>query len=440
MEYWLDPPDDSELASRLVEFWKDCGSNIEWEHQRGPKSKPEEQDAVEFLHVLIQKGLISNPAIASQNPEEPRRLEKMFRTVLDTSQTCSECASRCPSRRELIVIPAVPPDGVGGSIEEGIARYLENAGETKRCQACDYPVPPARRARITSPPEILIVQIDRTKVVDTDTDKKRPKDFTDITFNEELDLTRHYTTALDNPEEQLQYGLNSVTVHRGQSITAGHYVSYIKRPSGMWVKINNEVVTEIPSLDFSACCSFKDKKTDVPYILVYSRLSVNQGPSSEGAVSELPKGDFAIEEIKIGPSEAANINPLSSLPPDQGQTGDDQQQELKSKPEDDKPPSIPSTDSLFNEKSSEVSFIPKTPSHEFRWEGQPAEIVVQFTLGDMVLKGVLQGVLKRMPKRPPPSEETGSASPGSKRRRLSGNEAGVAPSTGDEGSIADSKT
>ncbi|KAK2795411.1 hypothetical protein FQN52_005177 [Onygenales sp. PD_12] len=440
MEYWLDPPDDSELASRLVEFWKDCGSNIEWEHQRGPKSKPEEQDAVEFLHVLIQKGLISNPAIASQNPEEPRRLERMFRTILDTSQTCSRCETRCPSHRELIVIPAVPPDYVGGSIEEGIARYLENAGETKRCQTCNHPVPPARRARIRSPPEILIVQIDRTKAVDNDTDKKRPKNFTDIAFNEELDLTPHYMAVGDNPEEQLQYGLTSVTVHRGQSITAGHYVSYIKRPSGMWAKINNKVVTEIPSLDFSDCGSFKDKKTDVPYILVYSRLSVNQGPSSEGAVSELPKGDFTIEEIKIGPSEAANINPSSSLPPGQRQTGDDQQQELKPKPDDDKPPSIPSTDDLFNEKSPEVSFIPKTPSHEFRWEGQPAEIVVQFTLGDMVLKGVLQGVLKRMPKRPPPSEETASASPGSKRRRLSGTEEGVAPSTGDEGPTAASKS
>ena len=66
-----------------------------------------------------------------------------------------------------------------------------------------------------------------------------------------LDKPTAFSTVLDlapcmiENEEPVLYDLCSVVVHLGKSSRSGHYVSYVKSPSGSWLLMDDSSVSRI---------------------------------------------------------------------------------------------------------------------------------------------------------------------------------------------------
>ncbi|EEH37604.2 hypothetical protein PAAG_08022 [Paracoccidioides lutzii Pb01] len=238
----------------------------------------------------IQADTLNSRSLAAEreehgNKKEKEYFEQMFWTLLLLTRTCLGCtAPKCDSEtRTSNILYAIPPPLMTQTrrIEEGIATYLENEALLDRvCTTCHIALSPADKARIRRAPEILFVQVDRLKVINN----KSMKVFTNLTFEEELDLTSHYDNTGDNTGEGLRYQLVSVIFHLGLAVEEGHYITFAKQPNGEWSKIDDEKVTEI---QFNDIADGSHGWNETPYVFFYSKIYSEPQASDTEKASQL---------------------------------------------------------------------------------------------------------------------------------------------------------
>ncbi|EEH43273.2 uncharacterized protein PADG_08093 [Paracoccidioides brasiliensis Pb18] len=369
--YWSNTIQADTLNSHMTTLWNKHLLKLQWgfPEQQGEDIIPQQEDVVEFLTYLI--GSLAAEREEHGNKREKKYFEQMFRTSLLLTRTCLGCtAPKCDSEtRTSNILYAIPPPLMAQTrrIEEGIATYLENEALLDRvCTTCHIALSPADTARIRRAPEILIVQVDRFKVIDN----KSMKVFTNLTFGEELDLTSHYDNTGDNTGEGLRYQLVSVIFHLGLAVEEGHYITFAKQPNGVWSKIDDEKVTKI---QFNDIADGSHGWNETPYVFFYSRI---------------------YSEPQASGTEKASQLHASKTSPGVTQEGEDDHSALASRFYD-----------FFSQTLSEKAGV-STPRSKSTTE-QPAQMWVNITMGNMALTGTLQGRLDMAVKRLLPTDEPG---------------------------------
>lgn len=143
----------------------------------------------------------------------------------------------------------------GRSIEAFVADFLHDKISDYKCEGCHRKVVVTRKVRITSPADILTLQLKRANwnggVIKTK-----------VGITESLDLTKY---AVD-PSVPLKYELVATVAHFGSS-KFGHYVAYGRGPDGRWTQFDDASTSRIsPSEAMNPSGSFR------PVLAYYQRV------------------------------------------------------------------------------------------------------------------------------------------------------------------------
>lgn len=358
----------------------------------------------------------------------------MFQSVMRTGTTCQACGfvNYSDKERPNIFCAEIPRNSQTSTIEQAIEAGLKTVASSYKCDECKEEGDALRQTRFRDAPEVLIVAIPRVTV---DSNANTVKSFEQISFDDYLDLTNSLEGNARKRGEQLKYKLSSVISHQGKSFQVGHYVSNIKLYNGEWKCLNDDRIEDVRQRLF-----FKGGGKFVPYLLVYTR---------EPSYSEVTAAEFDATKTTDGLTvqPAADLGddpPHSQSPHAQAATAEnldstDTFRQPKAPPEaptgglesqdDTSPQALSVTSSAGAGNASEG--IPKSLEDEsFRWDGQPAEIEVRVTMGDMLLSGILQGVLRKAYKRPADSDEAPERDRNPKRVQTRHVEPGSVKATG----------
>ncbi|KAK2873431.1 hypothetical protein FQN49_002372, partial [Arthroderma sp. PD_2] len=386
------------LDGRLNIVWSACARF--W-----PINSPDQQDCIEFFTDMIS--YISN----SSSTQDIRH---MFQSVLRYRSTCQNCKhTKYSDSDHSWVIGAPPLEKKLGSIEDCIQEYMKpEVISGYKCGHCETESTLYRHMFIQDAPEVLVVQIARFKVSQTGESSRLT---TKVAFSENLDLTQRLIPRAGRSGETLKYNLTSVIVHRGTCIKAGHYISYVKGPTGLWTRLDDESSEPVDIDDVLDC----HEDMEVPYVLIYNRQPLFIG--AQGG-PDIIAGDAGIHTIiDVGssspPVEVEGIP--STIPGGSAHITPERPQAPRN--EDSAPAPVGTDDGLSElfDGSDSSSDDSTGPGFGARWEGQPAEIAVQVTMGDMILTGVLKGILQKGSKRTesgsvrgPGAKPTGIVKPG----------------------------
>ncbi|KAM5466714.1 putative ubiquitinyl hydrolase 1 [Microsporum ferrugineum] len=373
-EYWSSGSSES-LEEFLLDFWDACSQF--WDTR-----SEDQQDCVEFLTKLISQ--ISNVYTGD--------IQHIFQSVFKYRSTCQNCQNTKYSERDHSwVLGASPLKKQRGSIEDCIQEYMkpeEISGY--HCGNCNTKSTLHRHMFIRDAPEVLMVQVTRFKISESG---KSSKVKTKVGFAEDLDLTQQLIPRAGRSGETLRYQLTSVIVHLGTTIREGHYISYVKGPRGSWTCLDDES-SNVVNINHVLNCH---DSTTVPYVLVYNRRPLFTGPLGESNILPDAAGPYSIAE-GVGPSPPAKVEEMASSMHETSahitiQNPQAQQCEEAALGT----PGVSDGLSYLFEDPDSPSDGSSSPSLGARWEGQPAEIAVQVTMGDMVLTGVLKGILHKGP-------------------------------------------
>ncbi|EFR03361.1 ubiquitin carboxyl-terminal hydrolase DUB-1 [Nannizzia gypsea CBS 118893] len=374
-EYWSSIASDS-LDLFLPHFWAGCS-------QFWDTNSTDQQDCIEFLTSFISK--IDSSAHTGD-------IQHIFQTIFRYRSTCQTCQHTKYSESDHSwVLGASPLEQEPGSLENCIQEYMKAEDIADyHCGNCNNKSTLHREMFIKDAPEVLIVQVTRFKVPDSGESSKVTAE---VQFTEDLDLTDRLTPQARESGESLRYQLTSVIVHRGATIKGGHYMSYVKTPTGTWACLNDEFSCEAK---IDAILGFQDDN-NVPYVLIYNRLPLLTGSQGRNNIGPDATGNYLIAEgVESSPQADAEKTPSTEhgvqirISPGQPQT----QQSEKSASE-----AGDGLTSLFEGSIGSTKGSLGSPSSSVRWEGQPAEVTVQVTMGDMIITGAVKGMLERRPKR-----------------------------------------
>ncbi|KAF3483563.1 ubiquitin carboxyl-terminal hydrolase [Arthroderma uncinatum] len=330
----------------------------------------------------------------------------MFQSVLKYRSTCQNCQHTKYSEKDHSWVLSAPPlEGKLGSIEDCIREYMKpEIIPGYKCDNCKTESTLYRQMFIRDAPEVLVVQITRFKVSETGESSRLT---TRVTFAEDLDLTPRLIPRAGRSGETLSYQLSSVVVHRGTTIKEGHYISYVKGPNGAWASLDDEFSEHV---DISAVLNCHEDMV-VPYVLIYNRKPLFTATRGGQNTVASDTGTHSIIEIGFSPPGEVEEISSSTIPGVSAHITPDLPQEQQN---GESAPAAPeASDGLSDlfDGSQRSSAGPPDPSLGARWEGQPAEIAVQVIMGDIVLTGVLKGILQRSKRLGLGSVQGGGAKP-----------------------------
>ncbi|KAM0714074.1 hypothetical protein Q7P37_011038 [Cladosporium fusiforme] len=229
--YWTEN-DDDERQKATDKFDLAIQEHHKWyslQQQPFADEGNEQYDAHEFLLGLLQM-LNDIDSSYGANKFAPA-IPKLFDLTVDQSWKCQDCGQvhgQGPSQHRGIdgVSMANPNDNWIEDFLHGHFREQEIEGLGCNSPACKGKREIRRkRLVITSPPEILVVQLNRftfnRKKMRVEKLKKR------VWYDERLDLTGH-----TNSQEKLEYQLHGVVLHEGGSTGSGHYTAALKCQDG----------------------------------------------------------------------------------------------------------------------------------------------------------------------------------------------------------------
>ncbi|PGH13732.1 hypothetical protein AJ79_03431 [Helicocarpus griseus UAMH5409] len=253
-------------------------------------------------------------------------------------------------------------------------------------------------------------------------------------------------------QDKLQYGLFSVIAHIGPNIYEGRYITIVKEPSGRWVKIDGENVTEV---DFEEIGNSNRCWDESPHVLFYSKLPSPHEESEPGGHSaaqdtrmyenelprdtmpDLPESSEANREVFLSGNTVRNpaaesvtstserfwpmtIGPNSTNPAQSVTNQAASEASLFGNVNPAPTSSISGVSGIMDlnvfdtSTAASLSTIPECEENG----GQLTETKFQITAGQMISEGILEGTLKRPTKRSAPTDEPTGFGSGHKKRRV----------------------
>ena len=220
-------------------------SNIPMCQQAGMSVNGTQQDASELLTHLLE-----------YFEENYKSLSDIFEGKLVSTQTCQQCSySRSKNQpfKQYSLQMDIP---LSHEIQtRGLYKLMDyyHQGEILlgyKCGQCDSQNSTVKKLSISILPKILVIHLSRFCGV------MKIKDF--VTFPANLTIKN----IVDESETQTKYSINAIVVHKGISISVGHYICYF-RADQKWWKADDHIVTEV------TWPTVKKKKS---YLLFYQQL------------------------------------------------------------------------------------------------------------------------------------------------------------------------
>jgi ubiquitin C-terminal hydrolase len=175
--------------------------------------------------------------------------------------TC-ECKAEIYSFQKILDFPLLFPENINNDIitlKELLKLYFqtENIDFESKCDACHKIYSHKKEIKISRPPEILILSLQR---IDEKQEKLRYK----VEFPQILDIYP-YVDHDCGYDRECKYNLYGIVNHEGR-IDFGHYFSFIKIGNKNWFKFNDSLVSKIDKIN--------DCSEDV-YALFYVKQKYN---------------------------------------------------------------------------------------------------------------------------------------------------------------------
>lgn len=145
--------------------------------------------------------------------------------------------------------------------------------EKRKCPRCNTSSDIEKYLTMRNTPEVLLVKINRNLFRDS----LQKKNMQAIDVPEVLEMTDWLEHSDFQAGSVAKYRLSGVVSHRGQSVTSGHYVSYIREANRLrsWYEVNDKDVELCTLGDFNDSQAANISNADdfnnrfTPYILLY---------------------------------------------------------------------------------------------------------------------------------------------------------------------------
>ena len=176
--------------------------------------------------------------------------------------TCT-CKSMIFSFQKILDFPLLFPEKVENnmiSLYELLKLYFatEYVEFETKCEKCRKVEKHKKELKISRPPEILILSLQRVNLINGKKLKYK------VNFSQELDLYEFIDHDCGYDKES-KYYLFGIINHKG-SIDSGHYFSYIKNENNEWIEYNDSKVNIINNFPDSS---------DAVYVLFYIKEKYN---------------------------------------------------------------------------------------------------------------------------------------------------------------------
>jgi len=223
-----------------------------------------QEDSHEFLRYLtdaLQKNCIAGLQKLDTRVAETSAINKMFGGYLQSQVKCLDC-SYTSNTFEFFLDLSLEIKSCN-SLDKALQRFTSveklDKDNKYKCPKCAKYVLAQKRFSIKKPPHVLTVQLKRFNFHSLFGGKiSKPVDFPEV-----LDLKPYLSNNNDKWNTFTKYDLHGIVVHHGSSLGGGHYVGYVKSPSGVWHCMNDSHVSQV---------SVKNVLSQSAYILFYSRV------------------------------------------------------------------------------------------------------------------------------------------------------------------------
>jgi len=225
----------------------------------------EEQDAHEFLLCFLDK-LDQNysPSLTNKTTDIDTIIKSIFQGTTTSHILCTNCKKISTSEEPFFAL-SLDINRVK-RLEDAINFYfstqkLFDEQNLYFCDRCEKKVKAKKKLCLHKPPNILTIHLKRFSSNGVFGNFCKNSDH--IVYNEFLDMTNFFSKKSSFKKGNNNYQLYGVIAHLGSFLNTGHYVCYVKGPSGQWFFIDDDKVSKTAFNNFSR---------EPAYILFYKRI------------------------------------------------------------------------------------------------------------------------------------------------------------------------
>ncbi|GAB5588363.1 Ubiquitin carboxyl-terminal hydrolase 3 [Umbelopsis nana] len=252
-------------------------------------SPAEQQDAQEFFTYFLDRfyktvpkklplaNTVADDTTFSDSKQHPGGLDSLFRGLLLNKISCKNCGYTTRKEEPFFDLSLDLPDHVAMyqrrtrsqqklnvcSLMDCIKDFTKITElEEFECKKCKGKC--TKQSFLMQLPQVLCLHIKRFGMLAS----HRPK---------ACKLTSHVSFPVDDlvlepigAEEQVSYDLSAAVVHRGNTLSSGHYLTY-GRNDGRWFRFDDNRATEV---------SRETLSDDQVYMLFYERVGISSPPGS----------------------------------------------------------------------------------------------------------------------------------------------------------------
>ncbi|KAJ6712066.1 UBIQUITIN CARBOXYL-TERMINAL HYDROLASE 20 [Salix purpurea] len=204
----------------------------------------QQEDAHEFLQCLLERlerhCLDSSLTDDSASSHDKNIVEQVFGGRLVSKLRCCNCG-HCSDKYEPLIdlsLEIEDADSLQSALESfTMVEKIEDSETKFTCERCKEEVSREKQLMLDQAPSVAALHLKRFKIDGTSVEKIGKH----VQFPLELDL-KPYTN--DNDQVGFKYQLYAVVVHKGYSLTSGHYLCYIRSSPDTWHKLDDSEVSK----------------------------------------------------------------------------------------------------------------------------------------------------------------------------------------------------
>ena len=232
-----------------------------------------QEDSHEFIRLLldnIHEAILKMKGVKLSDGKiaDTTLIGRIFGGYLKNELRCFKCDYRSQTFNHFLDLSLDIGKGVG-SITDALRTFTKaeklDKGNEWFCEKCKAKVPASKQLVISQPPPVLVVHLKRFNY--------NGKINKHIAFK----LTEMVPCVLDNKSSKVtdvKYHLYGIIVHHGYSTHSGHYVAYVKAPSGQWCEMNDSQVNR---------CNVDNLFRQEAYVLFYTKELLLPDDDATGA-------------------------------------------------------------------------------------------------------------------------------------------------------------
>lgn len=230
-----------------------------------------QEDCHEFFMSVLS--VLQSNTVPSGHKMNTSIIHTIFGGVLEQTVRCQECQNVSITKQEFMDLSVSFSKKMASysesrdkfTLESAIKEHFEAEWITKddnnngyHCPSCLKDTVASCQSTIIEAPEHLIITIKRFRLQDNTWCKTRES----MDYPLDLDMTDHAS----NKDIPICYRLTSVTIHGGNAIGCGHFVTHCVQPNGTWGMYDDH---RVASESVQSVLSYKSSC----YILVYTRYT-----------------------------------------------------------------------------------------------------------------------------------------------------------------------